>query len=145
MNDNMELINEKDIKNLKMSIGYRKKDGIKINIKDYSTYKDFEKLFNKMPKSKSLIKGVQSTLFSIYSMGVTKQSGSFLPANYTTEDLKEYFEYIKNSFKEIQENKDFILLQTRYSNGKNKIAIVVYYDDSFSKEEATGLLLYEFT
>ena len=28
---------------------------------------------------------------------------------------------------------------------KNKIAIVVYYDDSFSKEEATGLLLYEFT
>lgn len=144
ISDTMDIITENDVKNLKMSIGYKRKNG-KISIKDYSDYKDFEKVFNKMPKSNPLIKGVESNMFSIYSIGVEKQSKNFLPNNYTDEDLKKYFEYIKNSFKEIQKDKKFILLQTRYSNGKNKTVIAIYQNDSFSQKEATGLLLYEYT
>jgi hypothetical protein len=143
ISDAMDIITENDVKDLKMSIGYKRKSG-KINIKDYSDYKDFEKVFNKMPKSKPLVKGVESELFSITTTGLTKQESIFLPENYTEKELINYFDFIKKSFKRTQKENDVILLQKRYSKGKNKTTIVIYKNDSFSKTEAIGLLLFEY-
>jgi hypothetical protein len=142
INDSMELITENDIKNLKMSIGYKRKNGM-INIKDYSTYKDFEKVFNKMPKSKSLVKGVETTVFLISVYNLTKDKSS-LPNNYTEKELMSYFEFINKYFKTAKESKNIVILQTRYSKGKNKTVIAVYYDNPVLKKEATALILTEF-
>ncbi|MEM4115712.1 MAG: hypothetical protein QXP59_06885 [Saccharolobus sp.] len=110
---------EEDFAGMEMSIIYSTKNSV-TKKKVYDQFKDFNKVFNKMPKKSELKKPVETKFLSLKDGQPENISlVHTLPTKYTAEDAATYFKTLKTLFEKVKA-KEGNILQSR-----NNVTIIV--------------------
>lgn len=121
----MSYLKEDSLKKLYMFMIYRDDDE-NIFMKEYSSWKDLDSVFNTIPSNNLLSKSIKTFFLADISLK-PNYIVNILPSNYSKENIKTYFDFLKMSFSVLKKKKDndLLLYQKRYIKGRGKTVIIV--------------------
>ncbi|MEM3858726.1 MAG: hypothetical protein QW478_04895 [Candidatus Micrarchaeaceae archaeon] len=115
---------EEDFSGMKMIIIYNTKDSV-TKKKVYNQFKDFNKVFNKMPKKSELKQPVKTSFVSLRKDGQVDNVSLVhtLPTKYSAEDVDTYFKTLKTLLEKVRAKEGHII------QNRNSVTILVQPND----------------